>query len=513
MLRIGRSLGKALQPGSAALWAGALFLLLFAVLALQPIQPADFWWQLRVGQVVLQEGRVPTTDLFSYTVPGAPFFYQSWLAGVLFALVYALGGPALIVVMNAVMLTAAYALLWRACRLASEHAHVATGCTLAAIVVSLGNWGVRPQSFSTLLVAAFILILVRFRRGLTGPLWLLPLLTALWANLHGAFILGPALVGATMLGEALKVVLPGRPFPPIEGRRLRNLGLATLGTLAAPLLNPAGLHIVAYLRDIGGNPVIRQSIAEWKPPRPDDAVGAVFYLSLLGLFFLLLYLRVRPDPVDALWLAGTSWLALGGVRSILWYSFVMALLLAGALSSRPRPQPAQALEWQIGVNRAFLAILAGIALLSMPWSKSILPLPADMQGAISRDTPVHAADEIESAGLEGPIFHRMEYGGYLLWRFYPQRRVFIDPRIELYPTALWSDYALISSGAPEAGALLDRYGVRVLLLDTRTQAGLVEWASASGEWEVRFVDPAEESIVLTRKLPADGLTGGPAQND
>ncbi len=499
MLRTTRSLRKALQPGSAALWAGALFLLFFAVLVIQPIQPADFWWQLRVGQIVLQEGRIPTTDLFSYTLPGVPYLYQSWLAGAFFALVYALGGAALIVVMNAAMLTAAYALLWRACQLVSGHAHVATGCTLAALVVSLGNWGVRPQSFSTLLVAAFILILVRFRRGLAGPLWLLPPLTALWANLHGAFILGPALVGATLAGEVLKTVLSRRPFPSLDGRRLRDLVLATLATVAAPLLNPAGPRILAYLGAIGANPVIRQSIAEWRPSRLDNAVGITFYLSLLGLLILLLYLRQRPDPVDALWLAGTTVLAIGGVRNILWYSFVMALVGARALSSRLLRRPAEASAWQVGVNRAFLAILAGVALLATPWGKIILPLPADMRGAISRDTPVHAADWIEQSQIAGPIFHRMEYGGYLLWRFYPQRRVFIDPRIELYPQEIWGEYAQISAGGPEARMLLDRYGVEVLLLNTRMQAGLVRWASDSGDWEVRFTDPEEESIVLTRK--------------
>ncbi len=499
MLRTARSLGKSLRPGSAALWAGTLFLLLFAALALQPIQPADFWWHLRVGQIVLQQGRVPTTDLFSYTVPGAPFFYQSWLAGVLFALVYAVGGAALIVVMNATMLTAAYALLWRAYRLTSEHAHVATGCTLAAIIVSLGNWGVRPQTFSTLLVATFILILVRFRRGLPGPLWLLPLLTVFWANLHGAFILGPALVGAALLGQVLKMILPGRPFPPLGGRRLRDLALAALTTFIAPLLNPAGLRILSYLRTIGGNPVIRQSIAEWRPPRLDNAVGAIFYLSLLGLLILLLYLRQPPDPADALWLAGTTVLAIGGVRNILWYSFVMALVGAKALSSRPLRQPAAASEWQGGVNWTFLAVLAGVALLATPWGKIIMPLPADMQGAISRDTPVHSADWIEQHQITGPIFHRMEYGGYLLWRFYPQRQVFIDPRIELYPQGIWGNYAQISAGGPEAEVLLDRYGVEVLLLNTRIQADLVKWASTSGDWEVRFADPEEESIVLTRQ--------------
>jgi hypothetical protein len=488
-----------LQPDSATLLAGALFMLLFAMLAIQPLQPADFWWHLKVGEVVLDEGRIPQSDLFTYTVPDSPYIYQGWLAGVVFVLLYHLGGPGLIVVANALLITLAYGILWAICHQAGQHPHLATGCTFAALVVSAGNWAARPQTFSTFLFALFLLILLRFRRGQRAPLWLLPPLTALWANLHGAFVLGPALLGASLVGEVGKTMLPGRPFPVLPRSSRLKLLAATFAALVAPIANPIGWRIFGYVRSIQSNAIIRRFMAEWKPPRIDEAIGAVFFLSVLALFLLLLYRRHRPDPVEALWLVGMTWLALGGVRSILWYSFVMAVLGAQALAIRSAARPIPTERWQARVNLTLLGILFLLALLTLPWFKGILPLPLHLQGAISYDTPVQTADFIESEALKGRIFHRMEYGGYLFWRFYPERRVFIDSRVELFPSRIWDEYGLVSDGAAGTEALLEDHGVEILLLDTRFQAGLVEWAQNSARWQPRYENPAEYSTIFTRQ--------------
>ncbi|MBN1485130.1 MAG: hypothetical protein JXA37_10435 [Chloroflexia bacterium] len=495
--RIKATIDRLLRPGSAALWAGGLFLLLFAALAVQPIPPADFWWHLKVGEIVLDEGCIPRQDLFSYTVPGEPFLYQSWLAGLCFALLYRLGGAALAVVLNAALLTAAYALLWRLAHQVSGSHYAATLAALAALLVSAGNWAPRPQSFSILLFALFLWLLRQIQQGRPALLWLLPPLLALWANLHGAFVLGLALLGGALLGEVIRSLRPGWPQPGLSRPAQVGLLATTLAAAAATLLNPAGWRIWDYVRTIQQNAVIREAIAEWQPPSTDNSVGIIFYLSLLGLFFLLLYRRCRPLPSEALWLAGTTWLALGGVRSIIWYSFVLGLLLARALAGLPWPAAPEPGRRQGLLNLALLSALALLALLATPYFKGALPLPCTLRGTLSADTPVQAADFIQQ-NLSGRLFHRMEHGGYLLWRFYPQRRIFIDSRIELYPSFIWQDYVALSAGAPEAAALLDNYNVEILLLDRSTQQGLLERLDGSPDWQIRYENPAEGSVVLTR---------------
>lgn len=487
-----------------ALWTGSLFLLFLFALLLQPIRSADFWWHLKVGEIVLDEHAVPRVDRFSATMAGQPYTYQSWLAGVCFALLYRAGGAGAVVVAHALLLTAAYLFLWSACRKTSGHAVAATACTFAAMVVCGGNWGVRPQSFSTFLFASFFWLLVRDARGERVPWWVFPLGAALWANLHGGFVLGLALLAGAVAGEGIAWLLPGHPFAVVSGRRWARLAGVLVASVAATLANPAGLGVYAYVRTIQRNPVIHGAIAEWQPPRVDDAVGALFYGSLFALFVLLLYLGHRPHPREVLWLLGTGWLALGSVRSILWYTFPMALLLAEAAAGVRLPRPGQPRTAQALANGAVLALLLALVVLALPPFKGRLPLPVELRAPIAPDIPVRAAEYIARGGLAGPIFHRMEYGDYLLWRFYPERRVFVDPRIELYPPSIWEAYDAISRGTPDTERLLEQYGIRVLLLDMRRQARLLEWARASGSWRLCFQDEAEGTAVLARSCPGEG---------
>ncbi len=490
------------RPGREVLWTGALFALFLFALLLQPIRSADFWWHLKVGEIVLEERTVPRVDRFSSIMAGQPYIYQSWLAGVCFALLFRWGGAGAVVVAHAGLLVAAYALLWASCRKGSGHPLVATACTFVAMVVCGGNWGIRPQSFSTFFFALFFWLLVRHGVGERVPFWAFPLGMLFWANLHGAFVLGLGLLGAALVGEIVAGFWPGRPFAVVPVRRLAGLAVAFAASVAATLVNPVGPRIYAYLGTIQRNPVIHRAIAEWQPPRVDSPVGGAFYASLFGLFFSLLYFGHRPHPRAALWLLGTGCLALGGVRSILWYTFPMALLGAEATRGLRLRPPAPPTKIQALANSLFLALCVGLVLLALPPLKAHLPLPPDLRYVVAPDTPVRAADYIQRHALSGPIFHRMEYGDYLLWRFYPQRRVFVDPRIELYSPELWEGYQRISQGGTEAGALLERYGIQVLLLDVERQAGLLAWARASGVWQLCYWDENEGTAVLARVCPA-----------
>ncbi|MGC8873003.1 MAG: hypothetical protein ACP5SI_00965, partial [Chloroflexia bacterium] len=487
--------------GREALWTGSLFLLfLFAVLV-QPIRSADFWWHLKVGEIVLEEHAVPRVDRFSTIVLGQPFTYQSWLAGLLFALLFRLGGPGADVVAHAFLLTAAYVLLWLACRKAGKDSLVATACTFVAMVVCGGNWGVRPQSFSTFLFALYFYLLVRLGLGERVRWWVFPLCMVFWANLHGAFILGLGLLAGALLGEAVARFLPGRPFGAMPGGRLAELVGGFGASVAATLLNPAGAGIYAYVRTVQQHPVTHRTIAEWQPPRVDSAVGGVFYTSLFAVFLVLVYVGHRPHPRGVLWLLGTAVLALWGVRSILWYTFPMALLFAEAAGKVWQPRPLAPRTGQAIVNALILGLLALLVICALPPFKGYLPLPEELRSTLAPDTPVRAAQYLLDHRFDGPIFHRMEHGDYLLWRLYPQYRVFVDPRLELYSPSFWEIYDRISRGGAEAGTLLDRYGVQVLLLDIGRQAGLYDWARRSSSWHICFLDESEGTAVLARRCP------------
>src|SRR6516164_3756226 len=79
-----------------------------ALSLLLPIQPEDFWWNMALGRATWQSGRLPTVDTFSFTQPGEPIFVHGWLPQVCFYLLYSAGGAWLILLVQAVILTATY---------------------------------------------------------------------------------------------------------------------------------------------------------------------------------------------------------------------------------------------------------------------------------------------------------------------------------------------------------------------------------------------------------------------
>jgi hypothetical protein len=138
-----------------------------------------------------------------------------------------------------------------------------------------------------------------------------------------------------------------------------------------------------------------------------------------------------------------------------------------------------------------------MGVISLPWFKSILPLPAAKAGLISSETPVQATQFLLAENPPGRVFNAMSFGSYLIWAAYPQYQVFVDSRIELFPDNVWLDYLNISNAEGDWEASLKNYGVNTLMLSTVEQPALIEAAKESDEWKPIYQDGM--AIVFERK--------------
>src|SRR5215211_4514207 len=182
-------------------WIVAALLLIALRPLLTPIPPNDFWWHLATGRIIATTGAIPIADSFSYTRAGQPFYDQSWLAQLFMYRLYQIGGVPLLIVVQALVIALAYGLLLRLCMRRTGHVRLSVGLPLlTTLPLSASNWFVRPQSYVPPIFAAFLMILTEYRLAISRRLWLLPLLMALWVNIHGTFVLGLALIGITFVG-------------------------------------------------------------------------------------------------------------------------------------------------------------------------------------------------------------------------------------------------------------------------------------------------------------------------
>jgi hypothetical protein len=531
------------------LFAGIAFVALRVLLT--PIPPYDFWWHMATGRIIATTGSIPVSDSFSFTQAGAPFYNQSWLAQLLIFQLFELGGPPLLILVQALVIAGAYGLLIALCVRRSGQPRLSVGLfLLLTLPASFDNWVVRPQSYAIPLFIAYLFILSEWRlggsapantteggepqtkaeqgtvftnrpsfrggRSNAAPLLLLPALGALWVNLHGSFVLGGALIALTFVGELLRrwwedraeerawatrpvgqaEDLLSRPQQPIRPS-LWQLVVAGLLTGLSWLANPGGLEVIGYVRELLGSSQVTQLVTEWAPPTIRTPNGTIFFLFVIAAIVILAYARRPPNLTDMLIAGAFFWLALGATRNNIWFTAVATpLLVVQAASWRPE----EALRRPVfqglpAINAALVSVIGLALLLALPWIKPALALPPTLGATIDAATPIDAVAFLqEDPARPARLFHDMGFGSYLIWAA-PEQPVWIDPRIELYPFEQWRDYQDLSAGA-NAEQLLDSYAIDGMLLSNVEQGGLVEWTNEQpAHWELRYTDEVASYFV------------------
>ena len=461
-----------LPPCLAAMWA-----------LLMPVDPADFWHHAALGRWIAEARAIPTVDTFSFTQAGQPYYYQAWLGGLLLYLALAAGGVTLVILLHAAVLVGSTAMLLRWTAGRCRHLPLAAALVCASIPLVANNWNVRPQTFAIPVLLACAWILDVHRRTRQAPLPLLAPLMVLWVNLHGTFALGLIMLAIAMLAEGRR--------PPGRGRALGWLAFAALATLA----NPRGMEIFAYLRGLLTHSTVKERIVEWQPLSSEP-----LFAAFVGAWALLLVLAVatarrRPPPSELLLAAVLAVIAWSSLRSVMWFVWLTVPMLAESLVAGRSALERAPGGGRPALNAALAAwLLAGVVACS-PFVKTHLPLDDRMRPLVAVETPVEAVEALR-ADPDPPRrpFHPMEYGSYLMWAD-PRVPVFADPRIELYPPSLWSEYLEILADH-DALRRLDALGIDGLLLSSREQAALIATVEGSGAWTLRHAD--DRAVYLRR---------------
>jgi len=479
----------------------------FAV-ALLPIVPHDFWWHMAIGRDIARSGAIPTVDTYSWSVaPGTSFTYQSWLSELIFFWVYRSGGMAAIVWLRNTLFALTLLTLAADAQRRSGSWRLAALAAAGVTTLAINNVTMRPQSFSWLPFALYWTLLNSYRRGsLRGrSLLLLPLLMALWVNLHGAFVLGLILMLLIALGESFKTLTKRPDGAPVG--RVWMLWLVCGLTLLATLANPHGAGVFGYVQNLLASSPVQSLVSEWQPLRMLSPFGVLFALSIFASAGLWLRSQRPIDLTDLLVWSAFLWLALSGLRSVIWWAMLVWPMIAGMLGtgdsrgsvpwSRRRPG--------LAINSIFALLVMILPLGVQPPLKALWNLPPTFRGLgahipdgvlLARGTPVKASAWLQAYRLpEGArLFHDLGYGSYLIWAL-PDLKVYVDPRIELYSLVEWQRYRRITAGCNYQQELREM-GVTHLMLGHAEQADLIEALQQDTAWNALYDDA--ETIIYER---------------
>ncbi len=462
-----------------------------------PLPLLDFWWHLRMGQLILSSGSIPRTDLFSFTAAGETFVVQNWLSEIILFLIYKLGHFPLLIFFNTLLLVASLFPIYHLCRKSSFRFWPPLFAATLVSVCMFGN--LRPQNFSFLFFALFYLLLDDYRFKRRDRLWLLPVLMVLWVNIHGGFVLGLILIGLYLVPAFISKLL----FNIHEKMFDRKLAVIQMLCILATFANPEGFKIYQYIYTVLRDPSSQQLVIEWLPPAINNAQGIfLFFLPFFIATFVLILVRRRIDPIDLYIYFIFSFFGFSASRNSIYFLFAIAPIIARYMpkgqpdvaKSDPKqgklfPSPANTKPSnQAGIlNLIFVgAALIAIAIHS-PWIKSSVY----NKSLLETNTPVGAMDFIDEHSLEGNIFHPQIFGDYLIWRLWPKQHSFLDGRVHLFSESFIQYYqrVLRDSNWQE---LLKKYDIRYLLLCKEGKGAsprhMINTARSSSSWTVVYED-------------------------
>jgi hypothetical protein len=450
----------------------------FAIFALgRRVNFVDLGYHLRAGEWMWDHRRILDHDVFSSTFSGDAWLNQNWLTQLLFFKAWDLVGLEGLAALIALLFTGGFALLFWLCYRRVGDVRVAAAAAIIAVLPSVYNTAARPQAVSWLLTAFVIALLERSEERPAHCLLIVPL-TALWANLHGAFVVGLGFVAIELVAAAWRA-----KDDPGARRRTALLGTTLAGAVVAALANPWGYRVYAYVLGIGSNATIRSSIEEWQPPMIGDPAGVLFFVSVALVVVAVVRAPYRLELRDALRLMFGLALGALAIRNGLWWTLAAAPALATMVapdhSARAPEEP----------KVAHLAVVAGLLILAVvfsPWARPQL---------LDDNTPVAAAAFLRAEDPPGALLNSQHYGSYLEWAA-PGSPTFVDSRIELFPPGLWSDYQSLMAADAGWGALAERYGIGHVLLDARRHEPLHNALQRSKEWERVHSDP--NAVVYVR---------------
>lgn len=480
---------------------------------------SDTGWHIRNGEQILKTMRLPHEDYFSYTAHGRPWFAWEWLSDVMMAIIHRYAGLNGIVVWANITFAITFTLLFVWVLKRGGNIFMAVILSgLAGFAASI-HWLARPHLFTMLLLLVWYIFLERFEHNNDlRSLYILPPVMLLWTNLHAGFVVGLIVLLIYALGNLLRSLTCAEDDEQSKARsRAITLTKVFAVCLLVSFINPYGASLHTHIIEsyISSNHLM-DNITEFRSPS--------FHVGVVKFFELLI---LMATVVASISLRGFSFVEIGllvvwthmallSARHIPLYALIVVPIVVYHLTEYlENVEKLQDLKswvkklagWFRGYSMNITGfenqfkgvvypILAVVILVFISLNHGRLFGTQVMNKNFDSDKfPVAAADFMDKQSLNGNLFTTDQWGGYLIYRFYPRYPVFFDGRSDMYGEEIMKDYLKLVNLEFNWKSVIDKYRIEWMLLpfDVPLPAVLKELP----EWKVVYDD--HRAIIFVRK--------------
>jgi tetratricopeptide (TPR) repeat protein len=492
------------------------------------IKDLDLWLHLGLGKYIVHTGfHIPTVDILSCTIAGSPWVNHEWLFQVILYLIYQVQGPNGLILMQ-VVLTAVTGLLLFLLGYRKEKQFLSILLFLFTALLYQMRFTIRPDLYSLFFFVVYIWVLSVFLKS-KWSIAVLFVVQVLWSNMHGFFFFGPFFIMIALAAEWMKrhVPLPWewKHIARLTDQEYRHLKSIFVVAILACLMNPltfkgAWYPIGVFLQISGDSAIFFDHIMELKRPIDMSNLlggGEFTHYKLLILISAVSFIfnRRRID-IGALlfWLVFLVF-SLAAVRNVVYFAFSAYLVSMKNISELsfsdivPIEIYDKKFVYIVGlVFKVLLILWVGQYIIEAAghgyFDFNTYERKSEFLGVSQRHFPDKAVDFLVENKIKGNMFNEFNSGAYVVGKCFPDVKVYIDGRTEVYGPDFFKHYLKIVN-EEDTGVLaadLDKYGITIALLNTvRSEAPekILKFLYDSEEWELVYLN--YDGCIFLKNVP------------
>ena len=481
-----------------------IFLSLFFVLAFSSGQgllgDGDTGYHIRTGGLILQTWQLPSRDPYSFHYPPLPWTAHEWLSEIAMAIIFNSFGLTGVVIFFALLLALTHWLLYQSLRSRFNDILACAVVTLLATATSSSHWLARPHVFSLLLTVIWCHCLDRFQYSNRRTLIYLPFLMLLWVNLHGGFIIGLIVLAIYFGGNVFSAFADG-PKSLEHVLKAKGLAMAFIAALAACLINPYGAEILWFPFRVTSDRFIMDRVTEFLSPNFHEVLPFKYMLLItIGAFALS---RTALNLIEVSLVLLLSYMALYSARHVSLFAIIVAPILLRSLVSILRDFPDRLFHAYQRRVANLLAIEKNGRQYLWPSAGIILITGLGMAGKIEygfseKKFPVAAVEFIKKEPIAGNMFNNDEFGDYLIFTAWPDYRVFMDGRSDMYGEKYGGDYLRVANAQRGWKDVFEKHKITWVLFDT--ESPLTAALQEQKDWRPIYSDKV--ATVFVKNIPS-----------
>ncbi len=501
-----------------------LTLVLVLFFSIHKIENRDLGWLLKNGQYIYETHRVPRVDTYSFTIPGKKYIDSQWLFQLILYISYRLLGLTGLTLLMAGILLATFSTVYFIGYDKKKYV-ITPVLMIAAIVMASDRFLVRPQLITLLLLSVYFFILEKHRKRGGRMIFLLPLIQPLWVNMHGLYVLGLVVpiiyLSAGLIDWKLKLPWRWNEEGGLRGKRWWWLALVLLVMGCESVLNPYTFDLALYpltlFREIhSGVSAVGASVSEHMPPLAGASLNRsqTYFKWMIYLCTLCFLLNLkRLNLTHALLFGAFLYLALNARRNLDIFA-IIAIPVTVVNVGGFMDYVSERFDFSRAMRLLVRAQIVATPLIAAGMIYMMFLIATDRYyiddrsprqfgfGISERSYPIKAANFIGAMDLPGNMFNDPTDGAYLIWRFYPERKVCFDLRTELYGEEFMANFKRIGSDPGFFERYADAMDIRYVVLHYDVgylPESLIRSLIDSPLWKPVYFD--EISVVFVRNIP------------